>query len=76
MKNKKPFWITLLILGICPIAFPFVTYLYQTLLSKTWTLLDWLIMYSYLYWPTYLIGILLIAFSTVQLVREKKRKHN
>ena len=72
--NKRPYWIILLILGICPLLFPFATFLYQVTVSPSWTLADWLIMYSYLYWPTYLIGLLLIVFSSIQLIKGKKEK--
>ena len=32
-----------------------------------WTLGDWLIMYSFVYWPTYIVGILLIIASLILL---------
>ena len=66
MKNKL-IWKILLSLGICPFAIPFVSFLYKLINSESWSLMDWLIMYSFLYWPTYVVGLLLIAFSIYKL---------
>ena len=68
MKNSL-IWKILLVIGICPIVFPFVSYLYQMLVSESWTLLDWLVMYSFVYWPTYIIGFVLIAISVNKLIK-------
>lgn len=67
--KKGLIWKILLVVGICPIVFPFVSFLYQMLVSESWTLLDWLIMYSFVYWPTYIIGFLLIAISVNKLIK-------
>ena len=68
MKNSL-IWKILLVIGICPIVFPFVSYLYQMLVSESWTLLDWLVMYSFVYWPTYIIGFVLNAISVNKLIK-------
>lgn len=55
-------WKILLLLGLCPFAAPFLWWLYQ-LLVDPWPLFVWLMLYSYLYWPTYLIGLVLVVLA-------------
>lgn len=65
MVMKKSFiWKLLLVIGICPFVLPF---LFAGTRMSTWTLADWLIMYSYIYWPTYIIGLVLIVVSVYKL---------
>ena len=64
--KKAYVWKFLLAVGICPFVLPFL--LAFTRMS-TWTLADWLIMYSFVYWPTYVIGIVLIVFSAYKLMK-------
>lgn len=44
---------------------------------ESWMLGDWLILYSFVYWPTYLIGLVLILVAVYKLVdpeqKEKER---
>lgn len=62
---KKAFvWKLLLVVGICPFVLPFL--LAYTRMSS-WTVADWLLMYSYVYWPTYVVGLVLIAVCVYQL---------
>lgn len=68
MKNGLV-WKILLFVGICPFLAPFVGYLYQMMIQTGWTLFDWLILYSYVFWPTYLVGLVLIALSSSKLIR-------
>ena len=68
MKNKKLWW-GLLIIGIIPFAAPFIGFAYEMINFSSWTLADWLILYSFVYWPTYLIGLALIAISTWNLMK-------
>ena len=64
--KKSVLWKLLLLLGLCPFVLPFL--LAFTRMSS-WTLLDWLIMYSFVYWPTYIVGIVLIAVSLYKLIK-------
>ena len=65
---KKNFiWRILLVAGLCPFAFPFIMFVYQIMVSDAWTLIDWLIMYSVIYWPTYIGGTILTAISINRL---------
>ena len=66
--KKKAIWKFLLFLGLCPFAAPFLWWLYQ-LLVDPWPLFDWLVLYSFLYWPTYVIGLALIVLA---LFKQKK----
>ena len=66
MKNKRLWWF-LLAVGMIPFAAPFLGFAYEWINSSSWSLLDWLILYSFVYWPTYLIGVVLIAISVYKL---------
>ena len=66
MKNKIIWWI-LLVIGIVPFAFPFINFIYEMLISSSWTLGDWLILYSFVYWPTYVAGGVILAVSIYKL---------
>lgn len=68
MMKKQMIWLTVLLLGIIPFVSPFVTGLYHIWLGS-WTMFDWFVMYSFIYWPTYLIGILAIPIAIFQLLR-------
>lgn len=66
---KKHLWKILIGIGILPLILPFILGVYHTMI-ESWTVLDWVILYSYLYWPTYVLGILLIVAGIVM----KKKK--
>ena len=66
---KKEIWWVLLILGIIPFLIPFFGFGYEMLNSSHWTLFDYLVLYSFLYWPTYLVGLILIIISACKLRR-------
>lgn len=66
--KKGLIWKIMLAVGILPFLLPFITFGYEMLIGSGWTLLDWLIMYSFIYWPTYLIGLILIAVSASKLM--------
>lgn len=65
----------LLILGIFPFLLPVILGIYHMTI-ESWDLLDWLILYSYIYWPTYLAGAVVIAVSIIdRLVKKTKNKN-
>jgi len=68
MKNKV-LWKILLVVGIIPFIFPFINFAYEMIISSSWTLVDWLILYSFVYWPTYVIGLILILISIYKLIK-------
>ena len=68
MKNKRLWWF-LLAIGIIPFVAPFIGFAYEITNSSSWTLVDWLVLYSFVYWPTYIIGFILIAISVNKLIK-------
>jgi len=68
MKGKGLWWF-LLVIGIIPFAFPFIIFVYEMINSSSWTLVDWLVLYSFIYYPTYIIGLILITFSVIKLIK-------
>ena len=68
MKNKR-FWCFLLAVGLIPFAAPFLGFAYEMINSSSWPLMDWLVLYSFVYWPTYLVGLTLIAISAYKLMK-------
>ena len=71
---KKHLWKILIGIGIIPLILPFVLGLYHMAI-ELWTMGDWLILYSYLYWPTYVLGLVLIMAGAV-LHRKIKGEKN
>lgn len=76
MENGKWIWKVLLFLGTIPFLVAFIYCIVSSLLDGGGPILkmslgDYLILYSFLYWPTYMFGIALIALSIVKL----KKKH-
>lgn len=65
---KKQSWKILLGLGLMPFVLPFVLGLYHMWI-ESWTMTDWLVLYSFLYWWTYLAGLVLIVLAVVQKKR-------
>ena len=68
MKNKRLWWF-LLAIGIIPFVAPFIGFEYEITNSSSWTLVDWLVLYSFVYWPTYIIDFILIAISVNKLIK-------
>ncbi|MBO5229005.1 MAG: hypothetical protein J6B39_08435 [Lachnospiraceae bacterium] len=66
--KKKLIWKLLLIVGVIPFVIPFVLCIYRMSI-ESWNYGDWLILYSFVYWPTYLIGLVLIAISIFKLIK-------
>ena len=67
MKGRT-LWRMLLAAGILPFVLPVLIGFYRMQI-ESWTLPDWLVLYSFLYWPTYLVGLVLILFSVWKLKR-------
>ena len=60
-------WKILLLMGSIPFIFPFINFAYERMTASSWTLGEWLILYSFVYWPTYLIGLVLLAISIYKM---------
>ena len=67
--KKTLIWELLLFVGLCPLIAPFFYYLIQYFVNGgySWTLVDLLILWSFVYWPTYLIGLVLAVVSVYKL---------
>ena len=64
-------WIFLFLTGLLPFIFPIVLGLY-TMTIESWILFDWLVLYSFVYWPTYLLGLIVIVISLVGIFKKEK----
>ena len=71
---KKELWRTLLVLGVVPFLIPFLGFGYEMLNGSDWTLFDYWFLYSFLYWPTYLVGLILVVLSVFKLRRQKSHE--
>lgn len=84
MKQKKSKWVILLIVGIMLFIVPVVIGIYNSINGYSglcwWSceyyygfdaLIDSILIYSYIFWPTYIIGALLIIFSIIKLKKKK-----
>ena len=71
-EKSRVVWLILLIAGIIPLILPFLTGLYRMSI-ESWTMGDWLITYSFIYWPTYLLGPALMGVSTYKLTSIRSR---
>ena len=81
---KKKFWIVFLIVGIIPFIIPIISGIYYS--RRGYSVLCWwqcdyyygfnafidsIILYSYILWPTYIIGIVIIVLSIIKLKNKK-----
>ena len=67
--RKNLIWKFLFFIGLCPFIAPFFYFVLQHLVHNhySWTLTDMLVLWSFVYWPTYLVGLILIAISLNKL---------
>ena len=68
--KKRVIGFLLILAGLCPLIVPVLLGLYRMHIEH-WRLGDFLILYSYLYWWTYLLGILLIVLGIFAVRRRK-----
>lgn len=78
MKTKRK-WKILLAIGILPFAVALLTGIYNAIVGFSglaitsppvygWAaFVDWMILYSFIYWPTYVLGIVLIVLALIKL---------
>ena len=64
-------WIFLFLTGLLPFIFPIALGLY-TMTIESWVLFDWLVLYSFVYWPTYLLGLIVIMISLIGIFKKEK----
>ena len=83
--KKKIIWIILLIIGLIPFIVPLITATYDSINGFSGlcfvgcvpyygfkAFFDCIYLYSYIAWPTYIIGIILIVLSIIKLRKVKK----
>ena len=67
---KKYLWKILIAVGVLPLLLPFALGVYRMSI-ESWAMGDWLVLYSYIYWPTYVLGLGLIAAGVILRSRKK-----
>ena len=65
--KRKILWWGLMVVGVVPFAAPFLCFIYEMMVGSSFTLADWLVLYSFIYWPSYLVGLVLIILSVIML---------
>ena len=88
MKNKRIIWIILLTIGVLAFVIPLITGIYDAIngfsgmcfiaCEKYYgfdALIDSIYLYSYILWPTYIIGVVLIVLSIIKLKSKKTVKN-
>jgi len=65
----KKIWNYLFYVGFLPFIIPVFMALYS-MSVESWNFFDWILLYSVIYWPTYIVGIILILVA----VRKRKNK--
>jgi len=77
---KRKIWIFMLILGIIPFIIPLIYGIYSFIFGVTFFfdttsgfegLFNSILMWSFVYWPTYIIGAILIIISAIKIKRSK-----
>jgi heme exporter protein D len=63
----------LLTVGVIPFLLPFIIGLYRMTI-ESWELFDFVILYSFIYWPTYVAGLICIAAGVVLSILNKRKK--
>ncbi|MBE6658684.1 MAG: hypothetical protein E7604_09595 [Ruminococcaceae bacterium] len=71
MKRKKILSAILIILGIVPFAVALICGL-PIFRASNLTYGDFLILYSYLFWPTYILGAVLLAAGIIWRIALKR----
>ena len=66
---KKLLWNILFLAGLVPFILPIVIGLY-TMTIESWELFDWIVLYSFVYWPTYLAGLIVIVISLIGIFKK------
>lgn len=56
--NKSLVWKILFVIGLCPFIFPLII-----VFTSNWTVMETLFVYSVVFWPTYIIGFILLVIS-------------
>ena len=84
--KKQGIWIMLLIIGIITFAIPLIVGIYDSINGFSGlcfvgcnpyygfaAFTDSIYLYSYICWPTYIIGVILIVLSIIKLKSQKNK---
>jgi len=66
---KHHLWKLSFLIGLVPFIVPIVLGLY-TITVESWELFDWIVLYSFVYWPTYAAGLIVIVVSLVGMFKK------
>lgn len=69
--KKQIIWKIVFMLGLSPFLFALLLGVYTISVDTSWTWIEYLILYSFIYWPTYIVGLLFIILAIYKL-----RKNN
>ena len=68
--NYKNIYKILFFIGLCPFLAPFIYYFILIFAhNEHWNLFDLWILWSFVYWPLYVVGLIAIVFSDYKLKR-------
>ena len=68
MKKKDNTPLYIILTGALPFMIPILSGIYKVTI-ESWNIFSWLILYSYIFWPSYVIGLILIIIGIVKLKR-------
>ena len=68
--NKNVIWKIILFAGFLPFIIPVIWGIYHISVQSA-SFSDFIILYSFLYWPAYIIGIILIVLSFIKLFKRR-----
>ncbi len=87
MKLKKCTWELVIILGACPFAFVLLSGIYKAITGFSGLCLkgctdsygfsafmDWVILFSFVFWPIYVIGLILMIIGIIMVRRKNKEQ--
>jgi len=72
--KKDTIWKILLAIGFVPFIAPFAAAVWNIYMIHShpgWSVFDFVFIYSFLYWPTYIIGLAAIIFAAVKIKKGK-----
>lgn len=80
IKKKKIFWKVMLVLGTIPFIIPLVlsiiclffgfTFFFDTIYGFE-GMFSFLVIWSFIFWPTYIVGLVLIILSIIKIKKNK-----
>ena len=66
MKKKDTISKYIILTGCLPFMIPVLAGIYKITI-ESWNMVDWLILYSYIFWPSYIMGLILILIGVLKI---------